>query len=140
MRGSKPYLAVDNGDAAVTVAPEPPAWLGPSATEEWHRVLPELVSRGRLIEAELGSVAAYCVAMGQVRDLQAILIEKGFVVYPENGGLPKRHPAAVMQAEAMNTALRLAAELGLTPVSRQRPGMRGGQQGGGDDLFGGLDF
>ncbi|MBN8998500.1 MAG: phage terminase small subunit P27 family [Rhizobiales bacterium] len=138
MRGVKPYLAVDNGD--VKSPPEPATWLGPSATEEWHRIIPDLVSRGRLNEADLGSVEAYCVAMGQVRDLQAILLVTGPVVYPEKGGLPKRHPAAVMQAEAMNTALRLAAELGLTPVSRGRPSIRNNDPGHGEQSLFGLDF
>lgn len=138
MRGAKPWLAVNNGD--VTEMPAPPEWLGASAIEEWHRIVPDLVTRGRLNGADIGSVEAYCVAMGQVRDLQVIILDKGLVVYPENGGLPKRHPAAVMQAEAMNTALRLAAELGLTPVSRGRPAIRSNEAGNGAPSLFDVDF
>ncbi|MCX5513731.1 phage terminase small subunit P27 family [Kaistia algarum] len=138
MRGVKPYLAVDNGD--LKQIPDPPEWIGESAADEWRRAVPDLVARGRLNGADLGSVEAYCVAMGQVRDLQAILIEKGPVIYPQNGGLPKRHPAAVMQAEAMSTALRLAAELGLTPVSRGRPSLRDNHRDDGNQSLFGVDF
>jgi P27 family predicted phage terminase small subunit len=122
MRGVKPYLAVDNSG---TVKEEPPApdWISGSALEEWRRVVPDLVARGRLNEADLGSVEAYCIAVGQIRDMQRLITEQGAVIYSDKG-LPKRHPAVAIQAEATNRARLLANELGLTPVSRQRPSIR----------------
>lgn len=139
MRGVKPYLAVDNGDGTMKTVPEPPEWIGESAAAEWRRVAPDLIARGRLNDADLGSLESYCLAIGTVRDMQRKIAAEGAVIDDPRRG-PRKHPAMSIQKEAMNSARLLANELGLTPVSRQRPGIRGGQSGGGDDLFAGMDY
>ncbi len=47
---------------------------------------------------------------------------EGHVIDTMNG--LKRHPAVGIQSDAMTRARLLAAELGLTPVSRSRPTIR----------------
>ncbi len=114
MRGRKPQLVVSND--AVQRVPAPPAWLSKPAKDEWRRVMPDLVERRILTDADMGSLENYCVAQGCVRKAaQALqraddpdLILKLFR----------------MQDKAMQTARQLAAELGLTPVSRSRTSMR----------------
>lgn len=120
MRGTKPHLVVDNG--AVKKAPTAPAWLSADAKREWRRVMPILVERRILTTADLGSLENYCVAIGQVREMERRLQEEGHVVETEQG--LKRHPAVGIQSDAMTRARLLAAELGLTPVSRSRPAIR----------------
>jgi len=121
MRGTKPQLVVDNG--AVKKAPPAPTWLSADAKREWRRVLPILVERRILTTADLGSLENYCVAIGQVREMERVLQSEGHTYTTDNGAI-KRHPATAIQADAMTRARLLAAELGLTPVSRSRPAIR----------------
>lgn len=138
MRGTKPHLVVNND--AVAKAPSAPAWLSKDAKQEWRRVLPILVNRRILTTGDLGSLENYCVAMGQVREMERHLQEHGQVVEmfkeKEDGSMVctgmKRNPAVGIQADAMTRARLLAAVLGLTPVDRSRPAIR---EDGGDDQF-----
>jgi P27 family predicted phage terminase small subunit len=108
-----------------------PKWLSVDAKKEWRRVMPILVERKILTTPDLGSLENYCVAIGQVRETERLLQEQGQVVtvYKETeSGMVctgmKRNPAVGIQSDAMTRARLLAAELGLTPVSRSRPAMR----------------
>lgn len=129
MRGVKPHLVVSND--AVTKEPAAPSWLSAEAKKEWRRVLPILIERRILTTADLGSLENYCTAIGQVRDMERHLQQHGHVVEsfketddgPVSTGM-KRNPAVGIQSDAMTRARLLAAELGLTPVSRSRPAIR----------------
>jgi P27 family predicted phage terminase small subunit len=110
MKGRKPELASDSN--AVTSIIAPPSWLSKNAKAEWRRVMPELTKRKILTNADLGSLESYCIAMGRIRELE-MLLRAGFD--------PKLFRA---QDKSMMTARQLAAELGLTPVSRSRPAVR----------------
>lgn len=129
MRGTKPHLVIDN--SAMKRAPTPPAWLSKDAKAEWRRVVPILLERRILTTADLGSLENYCTAIGQVREMERLLQAEGHVitVYRETENGPvctgsKRHPAVGIQSDAMTRSRLLAAELGLTPVSRSRPSVR----------------
>lgn len=129
MRGTKPTLVVDND--AVKTAPAPPAWLSAKAKAEWRRVMPILVDREILTDADLGSLENYCLAQARVRDAERMLART-------------TDPDAWLkllraQDKAMATARQLAAELGLTPVSRSRPGIREEEEGD-DDADNPLDI
>lgn len=128
MRGTKPHLVVSND--AVTKVPAPPSWLSLDAKKEWRRVLPILAQRRILTTADLGSLENYCVAIGTVREMERQLQRDGHVIYVD--GVLKRHPGVGIQSDAMTRARLLAAELGLTPVSRSRPAIR--EDGDDDDL------
>jgi P27 family predicted phage terminase small subunit len=60
--------------------------------------------------------------------MQRIVAREGSVIKTDRG--PRAHPAVRIQSDAMTRARLLAAELGLTPVSRSRPSIR---DDGGDD-------
>jgi P27 family predicted phage terminase small subunit len=110
MKGRKPELVPDAG--AVDANLRPPSWLSKHAKAEFRRVAPILAARRILTPADLGSLESYCIAIGHVRELE-MLMRAGFD--------PKLHRA---QDKSMVTARQLAAELGLTPVSRSRPAVR----------------
>jgi len=120
MRGTKPTLVVDNG--AVLRDIKAPSWMSKDAKTEWRRVFPIVRKRRILTTADLGSLENYCIALGTVREMERVLQKEGHVFTGESG--PKRHPAVAIQSDAMSRALRLASELGLTPVSRSRPAVR----------------
>jgi P27 family predicted phage terminase small subunit len=120
MRGTKPQLVVDNG--AISRDHKAPAWMSRDAKAEWKRVFPVLRERRILTVADLGALENYCLALGQVREMERTLQAEGHVITSDKG--PKKHPAVAVQADAMNRSRLLAAELGLTPVSRSRPAVR----------------
>jgi P27 family predicted phage terminase small subunit len=120
MRGTKPHMQHDDG--ALMKVPKAPAWFTKAAKGEWKRIMPLLIERKILTEADMGGVENYCVAMGQVRDMQAMIAVEKAVIMTARG--QRAHPAVRIQADAMNRARLLAAELGLTPVSRSRPAIR----------------
>ncbi|MCC0067111.1 MAG: phage terminase small subunit P27 family [Rhodovulum sp.] len=130
MRGAKPHLVIDNG--AVRSAPRVPSWMSKEAAAEWRRVVPILVERRILTRADLACLENFCVAVGQVREMERHLQQHGhvFEAYKvTDDGLEiclglKRNPAVGIQSDAMTRARLLAAELGLTPVSRSRPAIR----------------
>lgn len=79
----------------------------------------------------MGSLENYCTTIGQVREMERHLQEHGHVFESfkdtEDGIVStgmKRNPAVGIQSDAMTRARLLAAELGLTPVSRSRPSIR----------------
>lgn len=119
MRGRKPQLAADSIAIATTM--KPPAWLSKHAKAEWRRVMPELAKRRILTPADLGCLESYCIAIGRIRELEILL----------RAGIDPK--LCRMQDKAMVTARQLAAELGLTPVSRSRPAVRDNDNEGDDD-------
>ncbi|WFU69439.1 phage terminase small subunit P27 family [Bradyrhizobium sp. CB2312] len=110
MRGRKPQLAADAN--ALDASTRPPSWLSKHAKAEWRRVMPELAKRRILTPADLGCLESYCIAIGRIRELEILL----------RAGIDPK--LCRMQDKAMVTARQLAAELGLTPVSRSRPAVR----------------
>lgn len=119
MKGRKPdQIVAGNLDKV----PPPPAWLSRLAKAEWRKVALILVERKHLTDADLGTLAAYADALGQLADATCLVNREGMVVDTNAG--PRKHPAISIQINARNQVRQLAAELGLTPVSRSRPSIR----------------
>jgi P27 family predicted phage terminase small subunit len=119
-RGLKPHLKPTQG--ALAHPPNAPAWFNRYAKGEWLRIMPLLIERKILTEADMGSVESYCIAIGQVRQMQILIDKEGPIAQGTHG--PRAHPAVKIQSDAMTRARLLASELGLTPVSRSRPTIR----------------
>ncbi|KPL55479.1 terminase [Prosthecomicrobium hirschii] len=123
-RGRKAELRpIDGGLASV---PRAPSWLSKEAAQEWGRIMPGLIERRVLTDADMGTVEQFCVASGLVKRSQAIISAEGDMV---DG---RRHPAFQTLFQALTESRRLAAELGLTPASRNKAAAMKG--GGNDDL------
>ncbi|PPQ40460.1 phage terminase, small subunit, putative, P27 family [Rhodoblastus acidophilus] len=117
MRGRKPNLAVIEGGLNPGRCPGAPSWLSSQAKAEWKRAAPDLNARGLLKVEMMATLEAYCVAAGQVREYEEIMLRDGRLVTGVNGE-SKTHPVFKMQSAAMREARLLAAELGLTPHRR----------------------
>lgn len=110
LRGVKPPPALDK--QPLKKAPTAPKHLSPFARQEWKRVMPGLVERGVITALDLGGIEDFCRARGLVRELETEIRASGTID-------PK---LCRLQDKAMQTARQLAAEFGLTPVSRARVG------------------
>lgn len=110
LRGVKPPVSRDSN--ALTKAPAPPKRLSVYARAEWKRIMPGLIERGIITRGDLGGVEDYCRARGLVREIEDILRASGDIDLK----------LCRAQDKAMQTARQLAAEYGLSPVSRARVG------------------
>jgi P27 family predicted phage terminase small subunit len=110
VKGCKPSVIKSGGAGALSRAPAAPEWLSPAARREWKRILPVLIARGIVTTTDLGCIEAYCTAIGRVRELEALIQAD-----PLDKALYR------LQTQSTQVARQLAAELGLTPVSRSRP-------------------
>lgn len=115
MKGAKPEMreALPQEIAEVSAAPE---WLAEQARKEWDRVMPILTERRILTDADLGGLENYCICIGRVRDTEALI--------QHEADAEMMLKLIRVQDKAMASARQLAAELGLTPVSRSRPAIR----------------
>ncbi|TBH58567.1 phage terminase small subunit P27 family [Rhizobium leguminosarum] len=111
LRGKKPPISRDSN--ALAKAPAPPKHLSTYARAEWKRIMPGLLERGIITRGDLGGVEDYCRARGLARELEA-------KVRDEDGNIDPKMTR--LQDKAMQTARQLAAEYGLSPVSRARVG------------------
>lgn len=117
MRGAKPKLeAIEGG---LSRLPPAPAWLPQEAKAEWRRVVPGLRERRTITKADLSVLEAYCLSAGLVRSSQKLIAAEGEMVTTTRGE-KKRHPAHQTLFQALTESRRLAAELGLTPASRNK--------------------
>lgn len=129
MRGAKPFAIVP-GSSPVREALDPPDWLSPDALAEWDRVAPILIEERRtLTVTDIATLVNYCVAVGRAAEAERIIASEGMIYKSKTG--PKKHPAVAISSDAQTQARLLAGELGLTPVSRSRPGSRASDAGSG---------
>ena len=117
MRGRKPELKPSDG--GLSKLPPAPAWLSAEAKAEWRRVSPGLGARRTLTRQDLPVLEAYCLAVGTVRRSQATITAEGDFIVTARGER-RRHPAFQTLFQGMTESRRLAAELGLTPASRNK--------------------
>ena len=72
MKGTKPQLREAPGDV-VTTDTRAPDWLSKEAREEWDRVMPVLIDRKILTDADLGGLESYCICIGRVRQMETLI-------------------------------------------------------------------
>lgn len=116
-------------DGALSSVPSAPSWLPKHGKAEWRRVMPQLVADRKIAAHELGTVEGLCVAVARIREAEEALQLHG-LTFDSIGG-PKRRPETTILKENIEAARRLAAELGLTPASRNKN--NGGAPGSDDD-------
>lgn len=112
-------------------APDPPKWLGRHARATWRRLAPTLWPVRLLTDWDLDAFAAYCAAVGFVREAielassEGIVLEQLTAVRKGRDGeddelLTQRVTAPAFRAyrDAVATMRGLAGEFGLTPSAR----------------------
>ncbi len=109
LRGVKP--PVSKSKDALTKTPPTPAYFSIYAAAEWKRIMPRLIKDRVLTKADLGGVEEYCIMRGVVREIETNRGLNSGDIDPKLFGVQNR---------AAQTARQLAAEYGLSPVSRAR--------------------
>ena len=113
--------------AQVVKIPPPPMDLSDQGMREWNIITAELYAKQMLHEVDLSLVAAYCNEMGLYIETEKILRERGRVdeFYDDDGELIRRlsKPEQKIAKDALNAALKIASQFGLTPSARTRIAM-----------------
>jgi P27 family predicted phage terminase small subunit len=112
------------------VPPEKPVWLSGEASDEWDRVLPELM-RLQLVKAEdAAALASYCEAWATFVTATATWHREGMTIEAKQGTLA--HPAVAIARNAGRELRAWAAHFGLTPSTEQALGGREASSGSED--------
>jgi P27 family predicted phage terminase small subunit len=107
--------------------PDPPPFLVGYASDEWHRVAPELHRLGLLTLVDVNILAAYCMSYSRWRTAEerlAAMADKdtlgaGLMIRGPYGNATQ-NPLVRIASTAASEMLRHASEFGLTPVARAR--------------------
>lgn len=132
MRGRKPKPRPADV-AAIASVPSPPKWLSDSGKAEWRRVAKHLVDRRVLAETDLALLAAFCSAVGVIRDGNEVIRDQGMMIGD------KAHPMIGKINAAALTVARIGAELGLSPIARAKVGQTPEEQDAAEWASMGLD-
>ena len=106
----------------VSQLPEAPELLSEIGIAEWYKVTSQLYNLKMLHSVDLNLILAYCNEMALYIETEMMLREKGRIQVFKNSDGTIKHAQAVpyqkIAKDALNTALKLATQFGLTPVAR----------------------
>ena len=108
----------------VEIMPLASEWLSPIGKQEFNIVVNQLNSLGMLYEVDLKLIEAYSNSMALHIESEQKLREVGRIqVYKDEDGNPKHAqitPLQTISKQALESALKLAIQFGLTPSARTK--------------------
>ena len=106
----------------VTELPTAPEWLSEIGKEEWNKVTTQLFNLEMLYSVDLRLVEAYCNEIAIYIECEMELRKNGRIdnFTNTNGDLVRSQakPYLKIKNDALNNAMKLATQFGLTPVAR----------------------
>ena len=105
-----------------TTMPPAPEWLSEVAKQEWNKVTLELFNKQMLHQIDLRLIEAYCNAIALHIETEQMLRDKGRIQIFKNADGSLKHMQAVpyqkIANDALDRALKLATQFGMTPTAR----------------------
>lgn len=105
-----------------TSIPEAPDMLSEIGKGEWVKVTTQLYNLNMLHSVDLRLVEAYCNEIALYIETEQMLRQKGRIQVFKNADGTLKHAQAVpyqkIAKDALNMAMKLATQFGLTPVAR----------------------
>jgi P27 family predicted phage terminase small subunit len=102
--------------------PQPPEWLSEIAKQEWQKVTLELFNKQMLHRIDLRLIEAYCNAIALHIETEQMLRDKGRIQIFKNPDGTLKHMQAVpyqkIANDALDRALKIATQFGMTPTAR----------------------
>jgi len=99
--------------------PECPSELGPSAKQEWDRLVGELAQLNLLTNLDRAALAAYCGAYALWANATEQIQKYGAMIKSPSG-YPVQSPYIAIANRQAEIMIRIASEFGFTPASRSR--------------------
>lgn len=111
----------------VDAIPPPPEYLDEVAAKEWMEIVPQLKHSGVLSKIDFAILAIYCNEIATYIECQQQMRRGGtrvMVIKGDDGKVKyaQQVPYQKIANEAMERALKIAAEFGMTPAARTRIG------------------
>ena len=104
--------------------PEPPFYLTDTGKNEFNIICSELSNKKMLHLVDLSLITTYCNEMALYIETETTLKTIGRIdeFYNEDGELTRRQskPEQKIANDALNKALKIAVQFGLTPAARSR--------------------
>lgn len=119
---------LQDGIDKVDGLPEAPDHLSELAREEWDRIVAQMTAMGTLGRENRAVLAIYCQNWGLLVTAENMVAVEGAVTKAPKTGVAMHNPWLTVARRASEIVARLAAELGLTPASRQRVAATGGKK------------
>lgn len=117
LHGAKPHR-INSAEPQMPDGPvRKPPWLSPSAAAEWDEVAPHLSSAKVLTVADATVLGFYCETVAVAKRLSELAANSPPVVTGREKTIVK-NPIFAQRRDAVDQALRLAREFGLTPSAR----------------------
>ena len=108
--------------------PVMPRTLVGEARAEWRRIIPQLEAMGALSSLDRGTLARYCSAWADWVELNKLAEGMQAIIRGRDGQLT-RNPVWRARRDADTQLTTLAAQLGLSPMSRLRAGIKHEREG-----------
>ena len=121
------------GDSSISRKPNCPKELlaDDHAIDAWHSNLAIMFERQSFAAEDIPHLINYCNAISKIIKLEAQLTDIANFTDVSNTGSLKLHPHVTAHNLIVNQSIRLANQLGLSPMARAR--MLSGGKGGKDD-------
>jgi P27 family predicted phage terminase small subunit len=117
--GKRPLNENEPQPDAVDETLAPPAWLSGEGRAVWAVEFPKLVRKGMISDVDLNAFARRCQAQGRYINAESMIAKQGEALIGPSG-FPVQNPYLAIANKAMEQALKLEIEFGMTPSSRSR--------------------
>ena len=102
--------------------PKSPDWLSKIGKQEWKKITLQLYNLNMLHKIDLRLIEAYCNEISLYIETEQLLRNKGRIQAFKNPDGTLKHAQAVpyqkIAKDALNSALKLATQFGITPSAR----------------------
>lgn len=124
LAGNPGKRKLESGPRMDTTLPHCPEHLDDEAKAEWRRVARRLRDAGILVHVDHAVLAVYCQAWSRWVKAEGKIAKLGETVELENGYVQQTAWMGIAN-RAVQTMLKAAAELGMTPSARTRVAVAG---------------
>lgn len=100
----------------------------PDARREWDRVIVPAIRRGQITADDRTFAVAHCELWGTWRSQIAEAAKHAHIVSAGKNKYPMPNPARTMANKTLMLLAKVDAELGFSPTSRTRVGVKGAQK------------
>lgn len=117
--GRRPLNTQEPTPAPLALAPPPEIQQNPRALDEWHRIVPLLLSARMVTDVDRNALVAACHQWALYMEATEKLATTGMLVKAPSG-YPLQNPYLGIASKALHHCQRLWVELGCTPSARSR--------------------
>ena len=125
--GKRPLNSSEPQPPVPDRSPYAPRHLNDDAKKEWRRIVGLLMELGLYTDLDYAALAMYCQAWGRWVQVERALAKQDLILTGSEGGL-YQNPMLHVANKAWDQMRKILAEFGLSPSSRSRLTLKGGEE------------